>query len=83
MEKLFFKFFLNFFFEKFFVGKYFSTNFVFGDNFYYRIFFGENFSFHENISTEICEIMYFAELFIRNFDYCEFFFAILMYGKKL
>ena len=54
-------------------------------------------SFHKNISAKIfftifsqisfvfdvCEIMYFAKIFIRNFAYCEFFcFAILVYGKK-
>ena len=70
---------------------------MFGANFYYRIFFGENFSFHKNISakifftifsrvsfvSDVCEIMYFAKFFIRNFAYCEFFcFAILVYGKK-
>ena len=33
---------------------------------------------------DVCEIMYFAKFFIRNFDYCEFFrFALLEYGKKI
>ena len=52
-----------------------------------EFFFGGNFSFHKNISAKIvftifsrisfvvdvCEIMYFAKFFIRNFIYCEFF----------
>ena len=86
LPKLVLKFFSNFFLRKFF-----STNF------FYRIFFGENFSFHKNISAtifftifsrisfvfDVCEIMYFARFFIRNFAYCVFFrFAILVYGKK-
>ena len=82
------KLFLKIFFYKFF----------FGANFYYRIFFGESFSFYKNISAKIfftifsrisfvfdvCEIMYFAKFFIRNFVYCEFSCsAILVYGKKI
>ena len=78
--------------------KIFFYKFFFDENFYYRIFFGENFSFHKNISAKIvftifsqisfvfdlCEIMYFAKSFIRNFAYCEFFcFAILVYRKKI
>ena len=62
-----------------------------------QFFFGENFSLHKNISAKIfftifsrfffvfdvCEIMYIAKFFIRNFACCEFFgFAILVYGKK-
>ena len=61
-------------------------------------FFWRKFSFHKNISAkifftifsrisfvfDICEIMYFAKFFIRNFACCEFFcFAILVYGKKI
>ena len=55
--------------------------------FFYKFFFGKNFSFHKNISAKIfftifsrisfvfdvCEIMYFAKFFIRNFASCEFF----------
>ena len=75
MLKLFFKFFSNFFFEKFFLWNFFFYNFSFGENFFYRIFFGENFSFHKNMSFvfDVCEIMYFAKFYIRNFAYCEFF----------
>ena len=87
LPKLFLKFFSNFFFENFFVWKYFSTNFFFEENVYHRIFFRENLSFYKNISAKIfftilsrisfvfdvCEIMYFAEFFIRNFAYCDFF----------
>ena len=87
LPKLFFSIISNFFFSK---------NFLY-ENFYYRIFFGENFSFHKNTSLKIfftifsriyfvfdvCKILYFAEFFIRNFAYCDFFcFAILVYGKK-
>ena len=92
LPKLFLKFFSNFFFEQFFLRKFFSTNF-----FLVKIFFCENVSFHKNISAKIfltifsriyfvcdvCEIIYFAKFFIRNFAHCEFFwFAILVYGKK-
>ena len=83
LRKLFSKFFSNFFFRKIFFTKIFFYKFLFGENFYYRIFFGENFSFHKNISAKIffiifsrmsfvfdvCEIMYFANFFIRNFAY--------------
>ena len=50
-------------------------NFFFGKNIFYRIFFGKNFSFHKNIFFvfDVCEIMYFAKFFIRNFAYWEFF----------
>ena len=86
----------NFFFRKTFLRIFFSTNF-FLVKIFLIVFFGENFSFHKNISAKIfftifswisfvfdvCEIIYFAKLFIRNFAYCEFFcFAILVYGKK-
>ena len=78
-------------FRIFFFGK------LFLPKFFRKIFFGENFSFHKNVSAKIfftifsgisfvfdvCEIMYFANFFIQNFAYCEFFcFAILVYGKK-
>ena len=97
MPKLFSKFFPNFFFETFFFTKILFYNF-FWWKFFYRIFFGEHFSVHKNISAKIvftifsrisfvfdvCEIMYFAKFFIRNFRYCEFFcFAISVYGKKI
>ena len=59
--------------------------------FFYKLFFGENF-FIEFFFTifsriyfvfDVCEIMYFAKFFIRNFPYYEFFcFAILVYEKK-
>ena len=78
--------------------KFFFYNFFFfGENFFSRIFYGEHFSFHKKISAKIfftiflrisfvfdvCEIMYFAKFFIRNFAYCKFFcFAILVFGKK-
>ena len=92
------KLFPNFFFEKFFLRKFFSINFFFGENYLYRILFGENFSFYKNISAKIfftiysrisfvfdvCETMYFAKFFIRNFAYCEFFrFAILVDGNSI
>ena len=52
--------------------KFFFRQFFFGEYFFYRIFFGENFSFHKNISSvfDVCEIMYFAKFYIRNFAYC-------------
>ena len=90
-------FFCENFYLQIFFAKFFFYKFFFGENFYYRIFFGQNFSFHKNISAkifltifsrisfvfDICEIMYFAKFFFRNFAYCEFFcFAILLYGKK-
>ena len=79
-------FYENFFLQIFFWWNFFSTNFFLVKFFFYRIFFGENFSFHKNISAKIfftifpriyfvfvvCEIMYFANFFIRNFAYCEF-----------
>ena len=87
----------DFFFSTNFFHENFFQQIFFGENFYYRIFFGENFSFHKNISAKIlftkfsrisfvfdvCEIMYFAKNFIRNFAYCEFFcFSILVWEKK-
>ena len=98
--KMFFEFFFQqiFFLYKFFFGENFFYKFFFLKIFIVEFFFGENFSFHKNISAKIffpifsripfvfdvCEIMYFAKFFIRNFAYCEFFcFAILVYGKKI
>ena len=93
--KLLLQFFSIFFSKKFFYENFFLQMF-FWWKFCYRIFFGENLSFHKTVSAKIfftifsrisfefdvCEIMYFAECFIRNFAYCEFFcFAILVYGK--
>ena len=87
---------LKIFFEFFFSKDFFYENF-FLQIFFIEFFFGKNFSFHKNISAKIfftifsrisfvfyvCEVMYFAKFFIRNFAYCEFFcFAILVYGKK-
>ena len=84
--KIIFKIFFNFFFRKISFAKIFLSN-----------FFCENFSFYKNTSAKIfftifsrisfvfdvCEIMYFAKLFIRNFAHCDFLcFAILVYGKK-
>ena len=81
---------------KFCSKQFFSTNF-FLVKIFLSNFFGENLSFHETIAAKIfftifariyfvfdvCEIMYFAKFFIRNFAYCEFFcFAILVYRKK-
>ena len=97
ISKIILKKFFEFVFLKIFCTIIFFYKFFFGKNFYYRIFFGENFSFHKNISAkifftiflripfvfDICEIMYFAEFFIRNFAYCEFFcFALFVYIKK-
>ena len=89
IDEIILKIFFKFFFSKNFFCDFFSTNFFFGENFFYRIFFGENGSFHKNISVKIfftifsrisfvfyvCQIMYFAKFFIRNFAYCEFFFV--------
>ena len=98
VSEIIFKIVSNFFFEKFFLRKLFSSNFVFVKIFIIEYFFGENCSFQKNISAKIffttfswisfvfdvCEIMYFAKFFIRNFAYCEFFcFVILVYGKKI
>ena len=93
LPKLFVKFFSNFFLRKFF-----STNFFLVEIFFIEFFLAKIFFFHKNISAKIfftifsrisfvfdvCEIIYFAKFFIRNFAYCEFFcFAILSYGKKI
>ena len=87
-----------FFFQKLFLRKFCSTIFFFSESFYYRIFFGGNFFFYKNIPAKIfftifsrisfvfdvCEIMYVAKKFIRNFAYCKFFcFAILVNGQKI
>ena len=97
IAKIIFNIFSEFFvFEKFFYENFVFTNFFFVKIFL-SIFFGENFFFYTNISTmifftifsripsvfDVCEIMYFAKFFIRNFVYCEFFcFTILVWGKK-
>ena len=54
--------------------------------FFHRIFLSRNFSFHKNISFvfDVCEIMYFAKIYIRSFAYCEVF--VLQFwctGKKI
>ena len=79
IAKIIFLIFFQFFFSK----NFFYDNFFY--KFFLSIFFGENFSFHKNICAKIfltifsriafvfdvCEIMYFAKNFIRNFAYCE------------
>ena len=86
LQKLFAKFFSNFFFEKFSLRKFFFTIFFFGENFVYRIFLAKIFfTIFSRISFvfDVWKIMYFAKFFIRNFAYCEFFcFVILVYGKN-
>ena len=86
-----------FFFGENFLRENSLLQFFFGENFYYRIFFCENFSFQKNISAKIhftiisrisfvfdvCEIMYFAEFFIRNFGYCDFLFCNFGVRKKV
>ena len=95
IAKIIINIFFDFFFQKIFLWTFFFTNVILV-KILLSNFFGENLSFHKTICAKIfftifsrisfefdvCEIMYFAECFIRNFAYCEFFcFAILVYGK--
>ena len=85
-------------FTEFSLWKFVSTNFFFWwksllSNFFCRKFFFSQKYFCEDFFTifsriyfvfDVCEIMYLAKFFIRNFAYCEFFrFAILVYRKKI
>ena len=72
---------IKIFFEKIFLSNFFWRKFVFSQNYFCEIFF-TIFS-RIDFVFDVCEIMYFAKFFIRNFAYCEFFcFAFLVYGKK-
>ena len=82
------KFFSNFFFfENFFLRTLFSTNFFLVNIFMIEFFLAKIFLFTKIFLWrlfsqyfreffflfDVCEIMYFAKFFIRNFTYCEFF----------
>ena len=95
IAKFIFKIFFDFF-SKFFFTKTLFYKFFFGENFFIeffcrKFFFSQKY-FCEDFFTilsrisfvfDVCEIMYLAKFFIRNFAYCEFFcFAILVYRKR-
>ena len=82
--KIFFEF---FFFEKFFLRKLFSTNCFLVKIFIIEFFLAKIvFTIFSRMSFvfDVCEIMYVAKNFIRNFAFREYFcFKILVYGKKI